>query len=64
MVSSFVEIVQTMIMETNVNIQQLQECAADRSLSFIRRQTIRDLLHSEGLHLDMLHRALRDYEAG
>lgn len=62
--SSFVEIVQTMIQDTRGNIRQLQECAGDPRLSQARRHTVRDVLHSEGLRLDMLHRALRDYEAG
>lgn len=62
--SSFAEIVKAMIHDSNGNIRELQECAADPSLSPARRHTVRDVLQSEGLRLDMLHRALRDYEAG
>ena len=59
---SFVDLVRRMLEESHENIKRLLTCGADPDLSSAQRQTIRDLMHMEGLLLDMLLRALKSWD--
>lgn len=59
---SFVDLVRRMMDESQENIKQLLDCGADPNLSSEQRHTLREVMHVEGLRLDMLLRALTKWK--
>lgn len=59
---AFADLVHAMIVETRTHITEIQEYAKDSNISGVRRHAVREVLHTEGLRLDMLQRVLRDWQ--